>query len=364
MTADLWRWFDQIHFEAHQNRNSHVLRSIQLYHQGWNIRERYPAQALALWKEAARLATEGGNPCLALYHEHWCIEAYLFYVFDIKAGLDAAVKMIVEARKPQYAECPILARVYRVLLEAYLCTDPFGYAADIFDTIRYVRQHIDMDDDTAQLLIGREMVLSVAFEEYEEALELGYKYIEVSEGNSFRLSHAFTMQCEIAAFLGDYTAAYDHAVSAAQQARRRGDTRATLAEALAWQAFMLLKQGDPEAAARLRQESLNIMSGLTMRPFDSFYLARCLYAEHQGDLDLALKLRRHELSELVGTGQYYTEFYCQTQICRLLVLMGQPVEDEVTAARETMRHLIDPSIPERKLEAALQGKLSLHIIPV
>src|SRR5215510_736492 len=144
--------------------------------------------------------------------------------------------MTIEARKPQYRNCTVLARAYRVLLDAHVLIDPVGYEDKIRETLAYMENEIALDHDTHCILEARKANLAFALDDFEEARDAALRYLEISESSEFQKSSAYLMLCGHAYHDGDLETTMSLAIDAEMCARRVARKKRT-STALAWQAL-------------------------------------------------------------------------------------------------------------------------------
>src|SRR5260221_2806176 len=338
--VDLWGWFESFRWEAQHSGDRDRQEMIRVYYQAWRSGETGPEQALGLMTQGYKLAEMLNERCWMLFFDYWRCEMFMFYLEDLNAGLDAAVRMTVEARKPQYQGCPVLACAYRVLLDAHVLIDPVGYEDKIRETLDYMEHQIALDHDTHCILEARKANLEFALDDFEAAKAATLHYLELSETSDFQKSSAFLMLCGYSYWQGDLNSTLGYATNAETFARRVGRKK-RIATALAWQALVARKHGDEEAAQRLCRQALAQAETLGVSP--SYYEPLCDYHEIGGEPDKALKMRDRQLEDLIGTGYIHDECEIRLKRCRLLGRMGLPVEAEIAGARASATRLLKPA---------------------
>ena len=79
-----------------------------------------------------------------------------------------------------------------------------------------------------------------------------------------------------------------------------------------------------------------------MPPDRDFYEALCDFHLLGNDPARALQARRRELSAIAGKGRLAYEMRCRVRVCRLLAQLGEPLADDLAAARAVASKLKDP----------------------
>lgn len=350
MYVDLWEWFN-----SYYRRQDERVRLPDCFSQARKYMEKAPQQSLALLDQGRLLAEKLTEPFWVLFFDYWRCEMYTFYIEDLRAGMDLAVRVAVEARKPLYKQCPVLPRVYRILLDSYVLSDPIGYEDKIRETIAYMQNEIMLDYDTHCLLETRIARLADALEDRDELKAATLRYLALSEHNGFQKSSAYLDLCYISYREGDLEATLDYAFEAETWARRFNRKR-RISSALSWQALVARKRGDEETAERLFRQALAQAEELGVPP--SYYEPLCEFHEAGGQADNALKLRDRQINELAGKGYNHDECELRLKRCRLLGRMGLPLDDEIAEARKAGDRLLKPARFLAKLNRVLQGNFS------
>jgi hypothetical protein len=138
----------------------------------------------------------------------------------------------------------------------------------------------------------------------------------------------------------------ESALQGEEMARESG-LKMELAELLAWKAVSARHDAREAEAANIFRTAVSQTSRLRMPPNRAFFDALCAFHELGDRIDSMLLVRRHELESIQGMGRIANESRCRNRVCALLARMGEPFDDELTAAREAARLL-------KKPEAALE----------
>ncbi len=342
MYVDLWGWFYGYGPDRGRAGAAERRRMARLFAQAWDSFELEPHKSVALLNQGRALAVQLTDRCRALFFDYWLCEAYLFYLDNCAAALELAVRCAVELRKPEYEDCPVRARLYRVLVDAYLFTDPIGHAHKIRETIDYMETQLPLDIDTWRLLAARRAQLALAFEQFAEAKELALHYLARSEQSSFRLMDAYDLLCRIAYERKDFAAAREYAYIGETYARRE-KRKGSLTDYLAWQALFARKAGEEENARRLYRLAAAQFAQLPAKI--DFYIYKILVDYHLsgGELELAQRLLDQQLKEVTKYGSPHYLCECYLERCRLLAQTGLPLDAELALARNAAAQLLDPA---------------------
>ncbi len=352
MDADLWGWFDRFYWEAWRAGDLERLKLVELYHHAWDYMETDPKRAVGYLEQGRAAAQRLAEYCWVLFFDYWLAETHLFYLDDLKEGMDRAVRTAVEARKPAYESCPVRGRVYRILVDAYMARDPIGYLDKIRETSAYMEQHLPLDDDTRYLLQARRARLAQILDDPETANAEALRFLAISEHSDFQQTYAYSLLAEFAYQRGDLSLALKYAQDG-EQCALRSDRRASLAALLAWQALLLYRLGDTATAASRQRQAEARCATLGIIPYETYYDAICEYYEQSGKPDTALALRGQQLKEAQQAGSAFSICECLLERCKLFKRTGQTeaLARELAAARAAAAQLLAPDYYLKKLDA-------------
>jgi hypothetical protein len=153
---------------------------------------------------------------------------------------------------------------------------------------------------------------------------------------------AYNHLCEIAYLRGDWDNLLGWALAGEELASHR-DRSDNLIEFLAWQAVCRRHAGDEDAAQRLYRRATNRAGRIAIEPGHAYFDAISAYHELNGAYHLALKVRTRQRDMLAGTGQQHRTCTCLIERCKLLRLMGKPLEEALESARAAIGQLRDPA---------------------
>lgn len=342
VTVDLWRWFDGLYWESIRSGDRERARLIEFFYNARTHMETMPNQAVYLLAQARDLAAQLHEPCLKLFYDYWLCEAHLFYLDDQKTGLDLAVRTAVEARKDAYQHCPVRARVFRALVDAYMIRDPIGYADKIVETTVFMEREIPLDEDTYHLLQARRVGLAFAFDRLDEAIQEALRFLAMTEHSDFQQTSAYGMLCRFTYLKGDLDTAEQYAL-AGEHSAERSDRKGSQASLLAWRALFAHKRGAVAEAQVLHQLAVNKMNGLGRMPYTAYYEAVSDYFEAAGAPQKALALRDKQLAEAITSTSPHG--ICETRLsrCKLMRRMNHAgLEDEFRLSQDAAKQLLKP----------------------
>lgn len=347
--VDLWGWYDRFRLDALRQQDTNRQQLTQLFDEAWPQFETSPQKALASLKQARHLAEQLREKCWMVFFDYWQCEVYLFFIADYATALDLAVRNAVEARKPEFDECPVRPRVFRVLVDIYLHLDPIGYEQQILENLNYLESQ-PVDLDSWRLIEARRASLEVEFERWDAAEAAAHRYMARSGNSDFRLIHAHYLLCKIAYERSQYDQALQHALEGERYARRESRQR-SIALFVLWQALFTRKSGDEARANQLFRAAMSRASQVESA-FGSFYEVLSDYHQLGGEYDAALKALDRQLAEAVQTGSAYEECDVRVERCELLKKMSAPqLTDEIREARATANRMLKPEWFLSKLDA-------------
>jgi hypothetical protein len=359
MFVDVYTWIQEFQQNAMSNGDMRRLQLIDYQMRAWEHFETNPEKSLHILYEAHDLAEELQEPCWMLYYDGWLGECLNLYLTNFKDGLQHAMKTVVEIRKPEYENCTMLCRGYRIVIESYIYSDPVGYADKIRELITYTDKEIPIDYDTYCILKKRESELEFALGRLEPAIQSAQDYLRRSSEQmvTFHMAYAYEMLVHYVFLEGDI-ATGKTLINACEAMARENQRRSLVAIAQAWRALFSLMDAESEEADSLYQQATSNMSQLGMSVSLSYYEAVSSYNEKKGDVQQALVIREQQLEAVSGRGGYYLETEILLKKARLLGRMGQDTTGAIMQARQISENLVQPQHFLDKLEIVEQGDYS------
>jgi hypothetical protein len=352
--VDIGRWAMEVRQHAQQTNNELILKSFELDDDAWETREQDPQRSMSLWQEAIKFAEAANHYCLALYYRYWLCEALTFYMADVRAGMDAVMRMIVEARKPHYAQCPVLSDVYRIAIDVYMSIDPLGYEPKIREMIEFVENNIMLDLGTHCLIMHEQSVLAYELDDLNGAYEWALKCLELSQPSYFQMTAANLWLSYLSFRKGEVPTALNYARTGELYARRsrRGYS---LVMALLFQAVFTLYQEDEAEAERLYNAAMAQQATIDRRPSGVYYDLQFTYHKLRGDLATAVQWREKAVQVMMTTGELYAECKARLKLVCALGQMQQDITAELERTRTTAARLLVPERFLHKVEQVARG---------
>ncbi|MEP7289403.1 MAG: hypothetical protein ABI947_26945 [Chloroflexota bacterium] len=338
----LWNWIYQFIGRAEAAGDTLRADLFRPFQDALELFETDPDQAFGLLAEGRQAAQQLREAWWILFYEHWQMQVLLFYKPDLKAALDMSVRCAVETRKETYAQFPQRVCLHEDLINAYMGSDPAGYADQIVQALDYIQAEVTPDVDCRFCLQGMRVEFALLMRRLDEAERETAIYTAMTQRTGHYLTAAHTSQCSLSYLRQQWDSLLGWA-QAGEALARRHDKPQWLLEFLAWQAFALQKTGQSEAAQRIFRSIMLQEKRLGAVPTESYFTALSTYHEISGEYSEAMEVRRRQLATLVGKGKTQTEVECRLHILRLLQQMGLPLGEEMTAARDIAAQLVDPS---------------------
>jgi hypothetical protein len=354
----VWDWVDEFEEQARARGDAARLRLAQLHPEAYELRQDDPDRMLALLEEGRRLAGRLNEPWWVLFFDHWRVETFIYYKDDYREVIDLAVRATLELRKGVFEHHPLRFAIYCNLVAAYLCVDPRGHTDAIRDALAYLQGQAPAEGGDRYLLQARRHWFAYELGELDLAETLALEELALADADADRYLAAhhevdtYKALCRISFRREDWSALGQYAAIGEEKARAIG-YRYELAMFLVWRALVARRNGLEEEARRLFRQGTAQMSRLGQPPDDSWFDALCTYHERAGQLSAAWRVRERHLAQTQGRGQLAAEAECRLKRCRLLVSMGQPIEEEARAARTAAGRLRDPSWYLAELERVL-----------
>ena len=352
--VDVWGWFIGHRVQAQREHNPDLLRLVDMFQEMFESLEPDPNHSLALCNEAIGLARQLKMPCMELYYQNWRCETYLFYLRQLRAGLREATTLALETRKPEYERCPVVARVYRNLMNAYHFLDSYGYADEIAAVLDFLENDFPIDKDTWKAIAWERAWLAAANEDFEQAFDLTEVYRARCGDDQFYLIHAYTLLCWLSYKLKRFELIEDFAEMGEACARSQ-NRHESLANLLGWKAFALYRAGRKAEARRTAGEAVRQHQNVpTLRVHEAPLM---YYYEVSGDLEKALRVHRGVLDFELEAGSADGETQARLEICKTMAKMNLPLAEELALARKSAEKLRRPDRVLDKLDRLERGEI-------
>jgi hypothetical protein len=357
----IWDWVEEFHRQAVANGDEARAR-LPLYHyHGYRYRETDPDHALALFEEGGRVARLLGEPWWALFYDDWRVTGMLFFQRDFRRVLDLAVQNTLEVRKPAYARFPLRFSIQRNLIAAYIGIDPAGYVEQIEQALAHLEAEVPAEGGDKYLVLGSRREFALEMDRPDLAAEASRRSLELADGDPDRhgATHHATFNysglCEVAWRRRDWQL-LGEAATQGEDCAHKSDLQMELSEALLWQAVLARHAGEEEKARRLYRRATGRVGRLQMPPDRAFYDGLDAFHTLGAEPAKALLARRNELAAIAGMGRLAYEARCRLRVCRLLARLGEPLADDLAAAREAARKLRHPQAHLDELDRIEKGE--------
>lgn len=329
------------------------LRLWTLHREAWDLAETEPERALSLIEEGRTLAQTLGEAWWVIFFVHRRVSVLLINKRNYLVALDAAVRAVVEARKPIYDGCPHQLLIHIDLISAYVEVDAVGYRAAIEDVLSFISSREGLCDDHLFVLQGQRVRLELESEQWEKADEAAQLYFDlVSQATldlDFYMGSALSQLCSTSYHINDWAQLREHAQNGEVYARRENRISMTLWLQM-WQALALHHEGKLDASKRLSRLVADEMRRRNFMPSSIYFQAYAALCEARGEWREALASRNRQLTTMKNRGCNLTNARCHFERCRLLSEMGELSRNDVDAAREAMNQLIKPAPMLAKLD--------------
>jgi ATP/maltotriose-dependent transcriptional regulator MalT len=356
-----WDWFHEYERDAEARGDKERTRLARLHFQGWTYRETDPDQAYALYDEGHRLARAMNEPWWALFYAYWRLGSLLHFKGDFRRAVELSVANALEVRKPVYEQFPFRFSIFYSLVIAYLGVDPVGYAGEIRKAIECLETDVPRSEDDDYLLAECKREFALEMDDWDGAERAALEASALADARHGRrnaahyIANATTALCWIAWKRGDMARLAETA-DVGEQAARDAGHQVLIAEFQLWEAVILHRRGDVEAARRMRRLAVSRVGRLKKTPGDGYFEAQAALHALDGDLPGALAVREKDLADIGGLGMLSYECYVHAERCRLLAKMGRPLDEALAAARAVARRLRDPAPQLAELERIARGE--------
>ncbi|MCU0499500.1 MAG: hypothetical protein MUF87_19290 [Anaerolineae bacterium] len=326
-----------------------------LFNQALDYREREPERARMLFQQVRALAEENRDYCFVLECDYWIWECTIWYMHDYQGAMDLTVRMLMEARKPQYAECLTdLADIHYTIAATYINYDPVGYEQEARTIIDYVEFQMQPGYELWCILSSIRATLEMLLERWDEALQQALICLARSDRTNYRLAAANIKLCDIYAAREEWDLMLSHAEQAEHYAREDGEVVGWLGEALLWQAYAAARSGDLIRADHLFQQHLRHLVPIQDRLDSDYSDVACRYYEWLGQWEQVWELRERDLALALRGGS--PDLITKTYRKRIAWLRqrGLPYEAEYQAATQAAQRLRKPEVYLARLKNDLK----------
>jgi hypothetical protein len=363
----MWDWVDQFHADAMRRGDKERVRLAELHSRAYAFRETDPDQALSIYAEGSQVARVLNEPWWVLFYDDWQVDVLLFYKQDYGAGIDLAVRNVLEVRKPTYAQFPFRFVVHRNLTSAYIGIDPQGHAGDIMQTLDFLEREIPEEGEDKYLISSNRREFYLEIGDFEKSESEAFRMMRMGDedrGDPSNAVHHSVFNCSDLCLLAskrDDRKSLLQWAEAGELSARRSDLQMQLSEFLIWQAYVARSEGDEERATYLARRATSRAGRLRMPPTPAHFESQCRLHGRGNDLERVLEIRRHELGRITGKGRTIYEVRTWLRICQLLAQLGQPFETEAAGARAAFDRLRESGRYREMLGRIQQGEVIADI---
>ena len=360
----VWEWIDDFAARARSAGDRERLRLTGVLGEAYEYRHTNPDRMLALFAEGRRLALALEEPWWVLFFDYWHVETLIYYQEDYRTLLDAAVKLTVDVHRPAFVQHPLRLPIAANLIAAYLCIDPHGYADEIRGALDYALCEGMPHDGVLYLFLFRQEWFAWEMGRLDEARAVCERIVGLAESDPephralHHLVGAHVCLCRIAHRRRDWDGLDLWARAGEELAQRRGG-RYEKALCVLWRAVWARHEGMDADARRLCRAGTAQMARLGRLPDEVYFDALCQFHELGGELENALTARERQRSIVADRGQLATECLNALHRCRLLTMMGRPLEEACGHVRAAAARLRRPAYYLDKLDRLLSGDLDL-----
>ncbi|GAB5492623.1 MAG: hypothetical protein Phog2KO_28380 [Phototrophicaceae bacterium] len=205
---DSLKWYRDDYFHARirdDKERKELAELFDLFAQNQRLDKQL---ALGYLEQGLRLAqSDSGHPYWELMFEYWHYTLTAPSIGDV----DSAVRLFMKANQVDYRECPILGRVYAMMIDAYVWDDPISYATEIRQAIDYTLEHIPIEKNTFQRMMLAQSRLHYELQEPEIVLESATVLLEYSQDYAPDTINAHLYLAQAHMTLQEYDDAYANA---------------------------------------------------------------------------------------------------------------------------------------------------------
>jgi hypothetical protein len=358
----IWTWVYDYENEAYASGDSERSRLSELLWEAECVAVTDPCRALALREQGRDLAEQLGEPWWVLLFDHWRLQSLIHDLGDLKAAQRLAMEATVEARKPIFRRFPQRICLHEDLIWIYLIMDGRGYAPQIHAALEYMETQIEPGIECESCLYSIEANVALLTKDFDAIEQTALRLLALTDSmEEWQRAHnrgrVFTQLAKVAHHRKDWEK-LDEWASAGLGVQGDSDKLVVIALFTIWRALALHQVGDRRTAHDLFQQATSLVQQHQLYPGGTYYYVLTEYLTESGRPELALDARRQQLSSLKGKQSWTAEYRCRVETCRLLVELGRPVEDELSAAETVGRKLRKPDPPLSELREFVMRGLS------
>jgi hypothetical protein len=333
MYVDLWGWFRDYEWQAMATGDSKRQRLVGLAREGWHYRELADGEkAIQAFEEAVQIAQSLNEACWFIFHQYWIAEMKFYLLHDYQGTLDYIVRLTTEARKAQYADCPVRSRVFFVLANIYYLLDFYGYEQEIMDLLDYIENEVAMDEDTHLRVLHMRAEVEFDHERYEIAEQKTQDMINRSPYNDFRQRSGYDMMRSIAYARGEVSLALQYN-RIAQKYAYRIQIQRSIAEGKLWEAIYLKRLGNDSAAQECYFAAIAHYEQYKLPRELEYYDGIANFAEEDGRSEEALKYRQIVLPIVKAKPSILNQMTAYRQYLRHLGRLGHDFKEPMQEAK-------------------------------
>jgi hypothetical protein len=337
-----WEWFHNFGERATRVQDEARMKLYHLYGRASRDHQRYPQQAVALYREGVARAADLKEPWIEMFYEWWVASITIFELYLYEEGLDLAMKLVTKASRDAYLDFPFRAPVFLLLISVYFKLDGLSYIEEMKAMLETIETQMALDRDSHLRVFGYRADFWRLMGDQEKALETTSLYIEMSVNNDFRLTDGYETLCGLTYLQHRDQKALEYAHLTLDHALK-SNRRSLISHAYWWQACLLFLSGDPQEAERLFRLGLGEVRQLERPKNISLWDGACRYYETIGAYDRAL-LFWDEQVQLMNpkTQSQRDHFEIFLRRCFVLRAMGRLTEADIEQTRQAAQRMRKP----------------------
>jgi hypothetical protein len=351
-----WSYIADSFEESMSDPNEILQRLSEFEQRGWqHLYNDATADAKNTFELGQLYARRNELPCWDILFEFYICQIYVYYTFDLKTAVDAAVRLTARLRKTEMQLCRERMLVYGILVHAYFYRDCLGYEQEIREALQYIESELPLDSEAILRVEYIRAELDLEYGRYDAVQERLMLYLAKAENShSYRKADGCRVGHMLSYARGDFALARDYAARNAQHSDD-GQHQRGIADALIWQAVYTLKLGQEGAAQRILQQALDHYKRFNLAPALIYFDALCDFHEISGDMKHVLSLREQQFSDLHLRGSLHDLAKAHLQYCRLLGRMGKPLDSAIAQAHAFLNTLQKPAVHRAALTRIENG---------
>lgn len=357
-------WCEEFDRQAHIAGDTERQQLFHYFQRHLQFRQHDTETALQIVTDGQQHALRLREPWWALFYELQRIHL-LGMLYRYTEAMEATVRAVVEARKPEYDGLPQRVCIHEHLVSQHIAHDPMLHEERIEQSLRHIESHPRLELECQATLHTMRAWFALSLDRNDAAETAALQALQLTNAELGPNLRAYSFLLEVTYRRGDWETMRGVAEEAETMARH-GWIDKPLHEFRMWRALVAQRNGEDRAGKRLFRQAMAIADRLTSAGA-LFIHALAAYHEVCGDYDAALKIRGGPggTAQPIPPDKMPAWQECNIRIRRLQLLahMGEPLEPTLSEVREAAQRMGVPAFMVAKVDRIEREVTRGHIGP-